>query len=164
MILRAAGIALGAVVALALVVVGYARFSDGPLGPLSGGALRAGELMTEADPDWSFVTDIVEIELQLVEPPRSRTTWILHHRGRIYVPCGFVNIRLWKQWPHEAVEDGRSLVRIQGKRYARELVRVDEPAIRVALTKRVAQKYALEPSQLPGENLWFFRLDPRPTG
>jgi hypothetical protein len=87
LILRAAGIALGAVVALALVVVGYARFSD-----------------------------------------------------------------------------GRSLVRIQGKRYARELVRADEPAIRVALTKRVAQKYALEPSQLPGENLWFFRLDPRPTG
>ena len=34
----------------------------------------------------------------------------------------------------------------------------------VALTKRVAQKYALEPSQLPAENLWFFRLDPRPTG
>ena len=163
-VLRIARIALVATSLLVLTVVGYSRTSDGPLGPLSGGELRDGGLMTGADPDWSFVSGIGEIELQLVEPPRSRTTWILYHDGSIYVPCGFVNIRLWKQWPHEALEDGRSLARIDGKRYPRQLVRVDEPALRDALTKRLAGKYALEESQIPTENLWFFRMDPRPTG
>jgi hypothetical protein len=163
--LRIARLVLAVVLGLVFVVVGYLRYSDGPLGLLSGGELRAGELVIGPDPDWSFAAGVQEVELQLLEPPRSRTTWILYHDGRIYIPCGFVNIRLWKQWPHEAVVDGRSLVRIEGKRYARELVRVADPSVRAALTKRIAQKYALDESQLPeSENLWFFRLDRRPAG
>ncbi len=39
---------------IAAVLIGQ-RVSDGPMGPLSGGRLRAGDLVVESDVDWSFV-------------------------------------------------------------------------------------------------------------
>ena len=56
-----------------------ARFADGPLAILPGGPLVAGEFVTGPEPDWTFAGAIETIELQLLEPARSRTTWILEH-------------------------------------------------------------------------------------
>ena len=64
------GVALLAVVAL----VFGARFGDGPIAIIPGGPLESGEAVTGAEPDWTFARDIMEMEFQLVEPPRSRTT------------------------------------------------------------------------------------------
>ncbi len=60
-----------------------ARTSDGPSVVFSGGPLVAGELVTGPEPDWSFARDIRTIELQLLDPPRSRILWIVEHEGKI---------------------------------------------------------------------------------
>ena len=54
-----------------------ARFSDGPSVIFSGGPLVAGEWVTGPEPDWSFVRNVSTFELQLLNPPRSRTLWIV---------------------------------------------------------------------------------------
>lgn len=63
------------------------RMSDGPTGPIPGGRLRAGTLVSEPGVDWSFANDGRSIELQLVEPLGSRTTGSVVHEGQLFVPC-----------------------------------------------------------------------------
>ena len=48
------------------------RFADGPNLVFSGRPLKSGELYTGLEPDWSFVGDVATIEMQLLDPPRSR--------------------------------------------------------------------------------------------
>ena len=160
-VLRGVVYLLGALAVLAFAVALVARFSDGPIGPFAGGALVAGELVSEAPADWSFVRDVAEVELQLLEPPRSRTTWILAHEGRAYIPCGLPSFRLWKRWPHEALLDGRFVLRVGGKRYAGRLTRVTEEPLFTVLAGLLAQKYPSAKGYLADpEILWMFRLDP----
>ena len=89
-ILRIALGLLGSLVLLVVLVLIGARFADGPVAIIAGGPFTSGELVTGPEPDWSFVRDIQEVEFQLVDPPRSRTTWILEHEGRIFIPCGYM--------------------------------------------------------------------------
>ena len=151
-----------AAVTLVLVLVGVtARFMDGPLGPFPGGALRAGELVTDPNVDWSALSGVRQVELQLVAPSRSRTTWFLVHDGKAYVPCGFPTARLLKHWPYEIMEDGRVVVRIGGRRYERQAVRVEDADEWHALAKISQEKYGHGAPSYP-DDVWFFRLEPRP--
>lgn len=145
-------------------VWGAARFvSDGPLGIFPGGALRKGPLVREPVTDWTFAKNIETAELQLVEPLRSRTVWLVVHEGALYIPCGFLDWPLWKQWPYEALEDGRAVLRLQGRRYEVQAQRVESAAEYQAVLRLVAQKYAEGRSmEADNRNVWFFRLDPRP--
>ncbi len=155
---------LGGLLAAALLVLFvWGRFSDGPVGFFSGGPLVRGERITTAVPDWSFATDVQNIEFQLLEPPRSRTVWIVVEDGKAYIPCGIPNFRLWKQWPHEALEDGRALLRIDGKLYPRQLVKVEDMSLIASLGEKVGHKYGLSPGdgEPDPDAVWFFRLDPR---
>ncbi|NIM61603.1 MAG: hypothetical protein GTO30_08095, partial [Acidobacteria bacterium] len=70
------------------------------------------------------------------------------------------DVPLWKQWPHEAVEDGRSVLRVDGRRYETRLVRVEDPSLRERVGALVAEKYAAGGDGL-GDDVWIFRLDPR---
>ncbi len=190
-ILRWLGIALVALVAVFVaVLVGtgvVARFSDGPIGPFPGGPLRTGSLVSEPDVDWSFVDWESRpgriIELQLVEPPKSRTTGILVYEGQLYVSAdlGFLWRRvpgpvrgvlfvifLFKRWHEEALRDGRVVLRIDGERYERQAVRVTDPELFAALSSLV-QEGAVRAGLALGESLppdpdaiWFFRMEPRP--
>ena len=147
---------------LAALLAVMARFSDGPIGPIAGGALRSGELVKDGPADWSFAADISEIEFQLLEPARSRITWILIHEGQPYIPCGTPGFRLWKQWPHEAMVDGRALLRIDNRRYERQAVRVTEEGLCATLTALLKQKYPMaEAYPADPDVLWFFRMEPR---
>ena len=69
---------VGGLLVLLLVVIGVlvvgARFADGPLALVAGGPFTSGELVSGPEPDWSFVRDVKEVEFQLLEPARSRTT------------------------------------------------------------------------------------------
>lgn len=181
--LRWIGIAL-AVLVLGLVAVAIvARSLDGPLRPLPlallpGGPLRTGELVTGPEPDWGFARDIEVMEFQLLEPARSRNIWLLVHEGKLYVACGYMNSwwgRLWKQWPIDAMNDGRAVIRIAGKRYEREAIRVTDPELFWSLIKESRRKYRPQEDQtLPDElpplestGAWLFELAPRssaPTG
>lgn len=148
----------------AVVVIGlFARFSDGPVAIFPGGPLQAGELVSGPVDDWSFAADVEEIELQLVDPPRSRTVWIVVQGGRAFIPCGFLDVPIWKQWPHEAIENGSAIVRVEGRRYQTQLVRVDDQRVREQIGALLGEKYAISGDGGLGEDAWIFRLDPRPA-
>jgi hypothetical protein len=116
----------------------------------------------EAPEDWSFATDVEEVELQLLEPPRSRITWIVVHEGRPYIPCGFLDVPFWKQWPHEAVRDGRALLRLDGRLYPLMAERVTDTALHAELSRLAAAKYRFGGDLPPDpEQVWYFRLSPR---
>lgn len=160
-ILRWAGITVGALVGALLLVGFLARFLDGPIGPIGGGPLESGDLVAETGIDWTFATDFREMEFQLVASDRSRTTWLLVRNGELFIPCGLPNSFV-KQWPQEAMTDGRSILRIAGKRYELAAVRVTEPEAFAALSRIVAAKYGMAiEDPPPQDDLWFFRMDPR---
>ena len=170
------------IVAAALIAQ---RFSDGPTGPLKGGALRSGTLVTVPDVDWDAVlgdTAMGSIELQLVRPVGSRITGAFVHEGNLYVPCdlGFIwrripddNTRnllhlIWllKDWHEDALRDGRVVVRVAGQRFERTAVRVTDPSLIAQFRAQVetaAEEFmgGLLPDAPDLDAIWFFRLDAR---
>jgi hypothetical protein len=166
--LRIAGGLIGSLALLFTITLVGARFADGPIAIFAGGPFTSGELVTGAEPDWSFAHDITEVEFQLVEPPRSRTTWILEHEGKIYIPCGYMTTtwgKIWKKWPIEALDDGRAILRIGDKLYERELVRIEGGPLVEPLVAELSRKYLggvnLGPDSQPEGYLWLFELAPR---
>jgi hypothetical protein len=167
LLLRVVGGVLLAVVALAACVLVGARFSDGPLAIVAGGPFRTGELERGPEPDWSFARDLDTVEFQSLEPARSRTTWILYHDGRIFIPCGYMDTgwgRIWKKWPIEAERDGRAIARIEGKLYERSLVRVREGELLEPVLAELSRKYvgqAIPVEAVTSGSLWIFEMAPR---
>jgi hypothetical protein len=170
--MRAIARIAGALLAVLLVAVGVllvgARFADGPLAIVAGGPFTSGTLASGPEPDWSFVHDVREVEFQLMEPARSRTTWILDHEGKAYIPSGYMTTwwgKIWKQWPHEAEKDPRVLLRFGDKIYERKLVRITEPALVAPLLAELSRKYAsgqeIPMDAVTSGYLWFFELAPR---
>ena len=159
--------AIGVLVLLVGALAIGARFADGPFAIIPGGPLEAGELVTGPEPDWTFARDIAEMEFQLVEPPISRTIWLQVHDKKLYVVSGYMNSpigRLWKQWPAQALLDGRALIRIDGKRYERELVRIlDDLPLLEAIAAEVERKYGapLRGEMAASGDAWFFAMQPR---
>ena len=152
---------------VAIVVLGFflaTRFTDGPIGVLTGGAFSTGEVVS-AEPDWRFVKDYNTVEFQLLEPARSRTSWIAEHQGRIFIPSGYMLStvgKIWKQWPLHAEKDGRVILRVDDKLYPRQLVRItDDPALPAVLAE-LSRKYGsgtqMPVSEVDRGSLWIFEL------
>lgn len=166
-ILRAAGVVLAVLLLASAALVIGARTHDGPLAILAGGPFESGELVTAPEPDWSFVREVREVEFQLMDPPRSRTTWILDHEGKAYIPSGYMTTwwgRLWKRWPHEAAQDPRVLLRIDGKLYERRLARIEGGPVVAPLLAELSRKYAggreIPVDAVTSGYLWLFELAP----
>ena len=148
-------VALFVLIALVFIV---ARFHDGPLGPIPGGPLVEGELVSAPVTDWAFASEVKEIELQLDTQSRSRTVWVLVNQGQAYVPCS-LGYPPGKSWYKEAAKDGRATLRIEGRRYPVTLVRTDDPALGDALRAEVERKY---PSRPPTDGgVWIFHVESR---
>ena len=142
------------------------RFTDGADFVFSGGPLVYGELHAGPEPDWGFTDEIQTIELQLLDPPRSRRIWIQAHDERIYVFSGFMNTavgRLWKRWPVQAERDGRAVLRIGGKRYERRLERIESGPELEGITRAIRDKYSYAVSRETVEagQTWVFEAAPR---
>ncbi len=158
---------IGAVLALVLVLLVGARFADGPLAIIPGGPLEAGELVTGPEPDWTFASDIKEMEFQLLEPPQSRTIWLQVYDKKLYVVSGYMNSalgKIWKQWPAQALLDGRAVIRIDGKRYERNLVRIlDDRPVLEGIASEINRKYGapLTADMAASGDAWFFAVEPR---
>ena len=158
-VVRVIGWILGGLVALGVVAFFAPRFvSDGPLGPIVGGPLRSGEFYELAVSDWSFATDVKEIALQLESQSVSRTTWILVRDGAAYIPCS-LGFPPGKSWYNDAQQDGRALLRIEGKRYPVTLTRDDDPTLSEFARGEVTRKYMNAPPSDAG--VMFFRVTSR---
>lgn len=144
------------------------RSEDGPNRVFSGGPLVSGELYQGSEPDWSFVNDIDTIELQLVNPAQSRRIWTASMDGKLYVWSGYMNStvgKLWKSWPTQAESDGRAVVRVDGVRYERQLVRIEKGKGLDPLTTLMQEKYGSRatPEAIDAGDLWMFVAGPRPV-
>ncbi len=169
-ILRKVGVVAGVltlipVVALATIAL-TSGSSDGPSAFFGGGPLVAGELVTGPEPDWSFARNLGTIELQLLEPPRSRLIWVAETDGRLYVVSGYMDNpigRMWKRWPAQAVRDGRAMVRIEGKRYERQLVRIRAGTALEGVASELSRKYGYSgaAARIESGNTWLFELAAR---
>ena len=142
------------------------RSADGPNRVFSGGALTSGELYQGAEPDWSFVNEVPTLELQLLNPEQSRRIWTASVDGKIYVWSGYMNSlagKLWKSWPGQAERDGRAVLRIEGVRYERQLVRINSGAGLDELVALMNKKYGTKgtPDAIDAGDLWMFEAAPR---
>jgi len=142
-----------------------ARLADGPNRVFSGGPLMAGELYSGPEPDWRFVSDITTIEMQLLDPPLSRRIWTAESEGKIYVWSGYMGTmvgRLWKRWPVQAERDGRAVIRINGTRYERQLVRIQSGDVLDGITAAISGKYPSQTTRAAVEagDAWVFELAP----
>ena len=143
-----------------------ANLSDGPSVLFSGGPLISGEMVTSQEPDWSFVSNVRTFELQLINPARSRTLWIVEHDGKLYLNSNYmggIRQRLWKRWPEHAERDGRAIMRIEGKRYQRNLIRLKSGPIVDEVTQAFSEKYPVKmtPAEVAAGELWLFELAPK---
>ena len=108
------------------------------------------------------------MQFQLLDPPRSRTTFIMETEGRIFIPSGYMNStmgKIWKHWPMEAEKDGRALLRVDGKLYERTMVRIEEGEILNGVLGELSRKYAggfpVSQENINSGDLWIFELEPR---
>ena len=106
------------------------------------------------------------------------------HEGKAYMTCdlGFMWNRLegqqrlilqliyvFKDWHRNAVEDGRARLRIDGKIYKADFVKVEDPELEGVLRSKLEElaRELFAPAELgppPEEepnDVWFFRMDPR---
>ncbi|MCH7707157.1 MAG: hypothetical protein IH884_01625 [Myxococcales bacterium] len=151
------GVVFAAGVSVVLAVC--ARFADGPIGPFPGGTLRRGEIVEGEISDWSFVRRVSTIELQTNDPLLARRTWIIYHRGAVFVPCMFPQ---FQSWPHDLLLDDSVVLRIKGKLYKRSARRISNPVLIAVLDAEMYKKYGRSWAEDGDDsNLWFFRMDPR---
>jgi len=162
---------LGLIILLPVVALGTLRYqytdADGPSILFPGGELTTGTLYDGPEPDWSFTSDIQTIELQLNNPMSSRFVWALPVNGRLFVASGYMGSilgRTWKHWAVEAFEgDGNAVVRINGVRYQRRLVRVLQGGVLDGVASVMTNKYGSPTTRQAIEtgNTWVFEVAPR---
>lgn len=154
-----------------LLAILLARFSDGPIGPIAGGAFRTGERGFASSIDWSELAAARHVELQLVHPPSSRTTNFLVLGGVPHIPCGIVKAgnriligqALWKRWHRDVEADPRVVLRIENVLYEFRAARITDPATHGALSALLSEKYDFELHEpIAMESAWFYRLDSAP--
>ncbi|MDA1372300.1 MAG: hypothetical protein O2971_16245 [Proteobacteria bacterium] len=153
------------------------RNADGPSILFPGGEMTSGTLHTGPEPDWSFTDSIPTVELQLNDPMASRLIYILESEGKIYVVSGYMTSflgRLWKEWAIEAdAGNNEGVLRINGIRYPRSLVRIEQGDELNGVAAKLLTKYSGVQSPAPAAaiqaarrgieagNTWAFELQPR---
>ena len=184
--LKYIGIFLAVAITLAVIALMITqRVADGPIEMLQGGSFKTGELVEEPVTDWSFALE-KEVQFELVGFGTSRTAGFIMHDGVAYMTCdlGFIWNRLepgmtkrilsliytFKRWHHDAVEDGRVLLRVDGEKiYKTNFVKVEDPELNAILRgemEDLARGYFAPgelgpPPEEPPNDVWFFRMDPR---
>jgi hypothetical protein len=71
--------------------------------------------------------------------------------------------RVWKRWPLQAERDGRAMMRIDGKRYERQLVRIKSGPILDGISAAIRNKYPSQTTRATVEagETWLFEAAPR---
>jgi hypothetical protein len=70
--------------------------------------------------------------------------------------------KIWKQWPIHAEKDGRAILRVDGKLYERNLVRIKDDPILPSVLAELSRKYAagatMSVDDVTTGSLWIFEL------
>lgn len=131
---------------------------DGPTGPFAGGRM-SGQKMEAAEADWeaAFSRETVEVQVGL-ESPRSVLACLLLLEGKPYLSVTLVPL---KSWHETALDDGRVIVRLDGKLYERRVRLVTNQKDHAALKTIAFEKYASYEfgDGWAGSNLQFLRLE-----
>ncbi len=159
-------ILVGVIVAAIVVFFGYMRFHDGPIENISGGPFTTGELVVGPEPDWSFIKDRSTFEFQTMDPETSRTVWFAVAENRIFVASGYMKTtlgKIWKQWPHYVEKDNRALLRIDGKLYERQLIRLTADQVSDEVASEFNRKYnaPMNRDAVTSGSVWMYELAPR---
>ena len=171
---------LGILILIPAVAIATLRLdnqnADGPSILFPGGELVSGELYTGPEPDWSFTDDVQTVELQLVDPLSSRLIFVMESEGKVYVPSGYMRStlgKIWKDWAVQADEgNGLAVVRIDGTRYERQLVRIKEGPVLDGIVAKMGSKYGGSATPTPeaiqagresveAGDIWIFEMAPR---
>lgn len=162
---------IGILILIPVVALGTLRFknrtADGPSILFPGGELVSGELYSGPEPDWQFTDTISTIELQLNEPLSSRLIWVMESDGKLYIASGYMDSflgRLWKHWAVQADQgDGLAVVRIDGVRYQRQLVRINSGQALEGVAAKMGSKYNSPTTRqaIEAGSTWIFELAPR---
>lgn len=142
---------LGLIILIPTVALGALRYkysgADGPSILFPGGELTSGAIYNGPEPNWDFTANIQTIELQLNAPIRSRLVRPVPVNGRLYIVSGNMGsifARIWRPWAVDAHEgDGTALVRINGIRYQRRLMRIYEGSELDGVANVLSNKYGL---------------------
>ncbi len=94
------------------------------------GTRLSGELVTDPNPDWSFMQERQKIHVQtntwyLI--PHSVTTVSFVADNKLYVPCGWC---AQKRWPKNVAADPNVTLKIGDKLYQRVAVKIPEESER----------------------------------
>ena len=169
---------LGLLVLLLIATLVTLKFkyqnADGPSVLFPGGQLVSGQLYKGAEPNWEFTDEIYTLELETNHPISSRRIFVMESAGKLYVPSGYMRSflgRLWKDWAFNVdAGSSKAVIRLNGQRYERELLRIRDSALLEGVAKKFAQKYAGGASeevilrilsQESAGDLWIFELTPR---
>jgi hypothetical protein len=156
-----AGVSLGSIAALTVVLAGalmLGRSTDGPLAWFPGGPFSE-EIERGPEPDWSFAAALDTVEVQIgSSPPRSVRTGIVVFEGVPYLP---VTLSFLKRWQHVVARNPRVVVRIEGRLFERNATAVTDAEHLSRLIAAGQAKYGA-----PFHARWaaaltqYFRLDP----
>jgi deazaflavin-dependent oxidoreductase (nitroreductase family) len=143
-----------------LLVLGlaFAALACGPMGPISGGKLD-GELVSGPVADWSFTehAETVAVETRPGDP-YSVNVWAVAEGPRLYVASGSGPETTWAK---NVLSDPRVRVRVDGKLYELQAVRVQDAAEQEAALLLYKRKYDYQPKEEEAGKAVLFRLDPR---
>ncbi len=143
---------------LALAALATACLACRPLGPIPGGRL-SGEVVSTPVSDWSFAGAVETIQLETrPDDPYSVNIWFVSQGSRLWVASGGSDKSRWAQ---NLVADPRVRLRIDGRVYERNALRVSDQAEIDAVVVLYQTKYEYERDpEAEGESV-LFRMDPR---
>ena len=151
---------LGIVIAVLVMAIGLlafgARYHDGPLEVFTGGPFKSGDIVP-APNDWNLLRDRETVEFQTLDPPISRTIWLVVQDGRLFFTSGYLKwdedhglreyglrgliFKLSKRWPYQLENDDRIILRIDEKLYEQRLQRITSGPDIVPVLDAFGRKY-----------------------
>ena len=133
----------------------------GPLGPLAGGEL-SGEEASPTNGDWSFAKDVEVIQLETrPSEPHSINIWTGVLDKQLYLPSSLISgdeNPAERGWVQHVTADPSVRLRIDGRVYTAQAVRVTNPALIAQIKSLILVKYEEEATP-HSNNAWIYRID-----
>ena len=135
----------------------------GPIGPLSGGALR-GEVHEGPPPSWKSVGALETVELETSpSDPHSVNIWCVELDGKLFIATSLIlgaDDPGERDWVKNVEGDPRVRLRADGVVYPLEAKRVLLEPERTNAWNALIAKYEVEVDD-HARGAWVYRLDPR---